>query len=141
MRRIAVTEAGECCLQGFISSQKPGTRVRRQEAYRGVCPFCESINGKVFTVVDPADPKKDGDKSVWAGKTNIGRSAATRKRVGKTLVERIKAEMWWVAAGVMHPHCRGSWVALADKPAEVSPEFKDWLDGPISTAKRPARAS
>lgn len=21
-------------------------------------------------------------------------------------------ELWWIAAGVIHPHCRGSWLAL-----------------------------
>lgn len=134
-RRIAVTEAGECCNQGFIGAQKPGQKVRRQEAYKGVCPFCASINGKVFTVADPASPEKNGDTEVWVGKTNIGRSASARMRVGNSMVDREKSKLWWPAAGVQHPHCRGSWVAVTDdvRPG-VSPEFVDWLDGLIAKA-------
>lgn len=134
-RRIAVTEAGESFNQGFIAAQKPGQKVRRQEAYRGVCPFCKSINGMVFTVVDPTETRKNGETDVWVGKTNIGRSASPRKRTGMTMAERAPSEMWWPAAGVMHPHCRGSWVALATARPEVSPEFVSWLDGMIAKAR------
>jgi hypothetical protein len=140
-RRIAVTEAGECCNTGYIMAQSPGTKVRRQEAYRGVCDFCKSISGKVFTVVDPAKLDKDGDTKVWAGKTNIGRSAAPRRRQGGGLVERPSSEMWWVASGVQHPHCRGSWLPVTDEPpAGVSPEFLSWLDGLIARALGPVAA-
>ena len=133
-RRIAITEAGECLNQGFIAAQKPGGKVRRQEAYKGVCPFCKSINGKVFSVVDPTAPKKDGETEVWVGKTNIGRSASARRRAGKTMEERPSNEMWWPAAGVQHPHCRGAWVALAESRPEVSDEFKAWLEARIARA-------
>lgn len=130
-RRIAVTEAGEACNSGFIAAQAPGTRVRRVEAYKGACDWCRSINGKVFRVVDPADPKKDGERDVWLGKTNVGRSASPRKRVGDALVEREPQERWWVAAGVQHPHCRGTWVVAPEErpksPAGVSAEFDSWL--------------
>ncbi|WP_431860176.1 hypothetical protein [Azospirillum sp.] len=135
-RRIAVTEAGECCNSGFIAAQKPGKKVRRVEAYQGACEFCRSINGKVFTVVSPAKPDKDGEAEIWLGKTNIGRSAAPRKKVGAELVEREPHERWWPAAGVQHPHCRGAWTPVVEKPPEVSQEFADWLDGLIATAQR-----
>ena len=140
-RRIAVTEAGECCNVGYIAAQRPGAKVRRQEAYRGACAFCKSITGQVLTVVDPARPDKDGDTQVWVGKTNIGRSAAPRKRQAGALVERPSNERWWVAAGVQHPHCRGSWLPVpGDAPPGVSKEFVAWLDGLIArtTGARPA---
>jgi hypothetical protein len=133
-RRIAVTEAGECCNTGFIAAQRPGSRVKRLEAYRGACPFCKSINGKVLEVVEPTAPQKNGDDQVWVGKSNIGRSASPRMRQGGGLVERPDNERWWIAAGVQHPHCRGSWAPVADAPAEVSPEFVSFMDTLIAKA-------
>lgn len=135
-RRIAVTEAGEACNQGFITAQRPGQQVRRQEAYRGACPFCKAINGKVYTVVDPAKPAKNGETEVWTGKTNIGRSAAPRKRAGGFLVEREPHERWWPAAGLQHPHCRGSWSLVSKAPPNVSPQFASWLDAKLASVMR-----
>lgn len=125
-RRIAVTEAGENCNQGFIASLPPGTRVRRVEKYRGACPFCRSIDGAVLTVVDAAKADKNGATEVWVGKTNIGRSASPRKRDGGGLVDREPHERWWAAAGTMHPHCRGAWVQVAEG-VSADPEFEKWL--------------
>lgn len=109
-RRVAVTEATENVNQGFVASMPPGSRLRRVEKYRGACAFCRSIDGKVVTVVAPSEPHKNGDTQVWAGKTNVGRSASPRKREGGALVDREPRERWWIAAGAMHPHCRGAWV-------------------------------
>jgi hypothetical protein len=139
-RRLAVTEAGECCNQGFVAAQDPDAKVKRKEAYRGACKFCRSIDGRVFTVVSPAAPAKDGQTEVWVGKTNVGRSASPRMRAGGTLVDRADADMWWPAAGVQHPHCRGSWLPDSEKPPEVSQEFEDWLQAlvrkkPVVTTK------
>lgn len=133
-RRIAVTEAGECCNQGFIAALQPGARVTRREAYRGACKFCRSINGRTFRVVRPDDPKRDGIRDVWIGKTNAGRSAAPNKRVGGLLTERGPDELWWPAAGVQHPNCRGAWIVAAPEasdapPAGVSPEFQAYMAG------------
>lgn len=126
-RRIALTEAGENQTQGYIASLKPGSRVRRIEQYKGACPFCRKIDGRIMEVVDPGAPDKDGDTQIWTGKTNVGRAAAPRRRVGGVLVEREPQEMWWVAAGVQHPHCRGSWVpVIEDRPGD-DPAFGDWL--------------
>jgi hypothetical protein len=134
-RRIAVTEAGECANQGFIAAQKHGTYVRRVEAYRGVCDFCASINGKVFEVVSPATAATaDGQTQVWVGKSNVGRSAATRKKTGLTMVDRADSEKLWPAAGVQHPNCRGSWVAVASALAEVSDAFLSWMAARIAAA-------
>jgi hypothetical protein len=127
-RRIAVTEATENADQGFVASCKPGTRIRRVEKYRGACAFCRSIDGRIMTCVDPAKPEKDGENEVWVGKTNVGRSAAARKRVNGELVERDENERLWVAAGAMHPHCRGSWVKDVEGVSE-DPQFEAWLAG------------
>ena len=105
MRRIAVTEVGECVNQGVVAATPHGSKLRRLEAYRGACEFCRSINGRVFTVVDPAAPDKDGANEVWLGKSNVGRSASPRRRVGNALMERAPNELWWPAAGLQHPHC------------------------------------
>lgn len=135
-RRVAVTEAGEACNQGFILAMRPGQRVRRLEAYRGACPFCASINGMVLEVIAAADavPSRDGWKAVWPGKSNAGRSASPRKRVGDVLVERPESERWWIAAGVQHPNCRGSWAYVADRKPGTSDEFAAWLDAAITRA-------
>lgn len=115
-RRIAVTEAGEAQLQGFIASLKPGARVKRVERYKDACAFCRKIDGFVATVVDPAASNKNPDTQVWVGKNNVGRSASPKKRVGDVLVEREPHEVWWLPAGLAHPHCRGRWV-LVEGPA------------------------
>ncbi|CAB4137711.1 hypothetical protein UFOVP326_58 [uncultured Caudovirales phage] len=136
-RRIAVTEAGEACNQGFVAAQGYGQKVKRQEAYRGACDFCKSIDGKVFTVVSPNANRKDGETEIWLGKNNVGRSASPRRREGAMLVERQPSERWWPAAGLQHPNCRGAWVMVSEKPPEVSAEFDDWLQAAIKKAQNP----
>ena len=128
-RRIAVTEAGECCNQGFIGAAALGSRVKRMEAYRGACGFCRSINGRIFEVVSPDYADRDGQTQVWVSKTNVGRSGAKRRRVGDSMVERSEGERWWPAAGLQHPNCRGAWVYVADTPPGVSPEFASFMAG------------
>lgn len=127
-RRLAVTEAGECQTQGFIASLPHGTKVKRIEQYVTACKFCKKIHGFIATVVDPATPDKDGETQVWVGKNNIGRSASPRKRVGDELVPRTPEELYWLPAGLAHPHCRGRWV-LANDGAEAGddPDFAEWL--------------
>lgn len=126
-RMIAVTEAGEMCNQGVIAMQPPGSMVRRMEQYHGACPFCRKLDGRVFRVTTADDPDKDGAKDVWPGKTNIGRSASPRKRIGDELVPRLPAERWWAAAGVMHPHCRGRWEPLRRLRPGQDPAFERWM--------------
>lgn len=130
-RRIAVTETGEAHTMGYVAAQTIGTKLRRVEAYVGACPFCRSINGRIMKVVAPDDPRRDGETDIWVGKTNAGRSASPRRREGDALVERSPDQRWWVAAGLMHPHCRGRWVMEAAAPAEQPDEdgdFQAWLD-------------
>ena len=132
-RRIAVTEAGECQLQGLIASLPFGAKVKRIEQYGTACGFCKKIHDQVCEVVDPADPNKDGQTQVWVGKNNIGRSGSPRKRVGDELIERTESELWWIPAGTVHPHCRGRWVVI-DEPREGDdPEFAAWLDDLLSS--------
>ena len=126
-RRIAVTEAGEAQTHGYVASLVPGTKVKRVEQYRNACAFCRKIDGKVVTVVDPAAPDKNWDTQIWPGKTNIGRSASPRKRVGTVFKEREPEEMWTIPAGLVHPHCRGRWVpTIQDRPGD-DPDFADWM--------------
>jgi hypothetical protein len=109
-RRIAITEVSENAAQGAVAASKPGDKMKRLEQYKGVCAWCHKINGRIMTVVDPAKENKDGETEIWAGKTNIGRSSAPKKRVDGRLYDREPDEMWWVAAGAQHPHCRGRWL-------------------------------
>lgn len=139
MRRIAVTEIGEAVNQGVVAALPPGRELKRIEAYRGACPFCASINGRIFRVVAPEAPDKDGDTEIWPGKTNAGRSASRRMRDGPYLVERPKSQMWWPAAGVQHPHCRGAWQPVSTIPPGVSPEFHAWLQDRLNAAERSVR--
>ena len=127
MRRIAVTEAGDVTNNAYIASRPIGAKVRRREAYKGACDFCRSINGQVYRIVSADAPEKNGAEEVWVGKSNIGRSASPNRRQGGALVPRESAEMWWCAAGVQHPHCRGSWEDVVERPANVRPEFHDWM--------------
>ena len=109
-RRIAVTEVSENAAQGVVAAAGPGAKLKRIEQYKGVCAWCHKIDGRVVTVVDPAKPNKDGMNEIWAGKTNIGRSSAPKKRVDGKLYDREPDELWWIAAGAQHPHCRGRWL-------------------------------
>jgi hypothetical protein len=127
-RRIALTEAGENANQGMLATLTPGSRVKRIEQYKGACPFCKRIDGAVMEVVPADAPDKDGDKQVWPGKTNIGRSSAARKRVGDELVERLPSEMWWIPAGTVHPHCRGGWHLMPEAGVHDDADFQKWLD-------------
>jgi hypothetical protein len=140
-RRIAISETGEVANCARVSVAGAGARLRRVEAYSGACEFCAGLSGKVFTVVPDDHPDKDGETMVWPSKDNIGRSAARRKWVNGTLVERPPEERLWAAAGIMHPSCRGSWVPVpGDRPPpNVSPEFAAWLDGMIRSAGLPGR--
>lgn len=109
-RRIAVTEVSENAAQGVVAASKPGDKLKRIEQYKGVCAWCHKIDGKIVTVVDPAKLKKDGENEIWVGKTNIGRSSAPKKRIDGMLYDREPDELWWIAAGAQHPHCRGRWL-------------------------------
>lgn len=126
-RRIAVTEAGEAQNQGFIAALKFGTKVQRVEMYENACAFCRKIDGVIAEVVSPDHPDKNPDTMIWVGKNNIGRSASPRKRVGDILVDREPDEMWWLPAGLAHPHCRGRWVATIEDAPDDDPEFGDFL--------------
>lgn len=138
-RRIALTEVATCEGNGLIGSLKPGTRVRRIEQYNGACAFCQKINGSVLTVVDPDKKDKNWDTEVWCGKSNVGRSGAKRKRVDDELVDRTDAELWKIAAGPIHPHCRGEWVVLEDARPGDDPDFAAWLDAHFAKHRKSAK--
>jgi len=126
-RRVALTESAEALNQGFVACQEPGQKLKRVEQYKGVCAWCAKIDGRVMEVVDPSEPEKDGERQIWVGKTNVGRSVAPRKRVGDLLVEREPDELYHIASGAQHPNCRGRWVpVITDKPGDDQ-QFGDWL--------------
>jgi len=127
-RRVAITEAARNANEGFVASMPTGGKVKRIEAYPTACHFCKKIHGMVFNVVSPSKENKDDWTEVWPGKDNHGRSASPRKRVSNKLIERTDAEMWRPAAGVQHPHCRGTWVRVGEVSANVDPDFKQMLD-------------
>lgn len=127
-RRIAITEAGECQLQGFIAAVKPFTKVERVEMYGSACPFCKKIHGRVAEVVPADHPNKDPETQIWPGKNNIGRSASPYKRVGGQLIKRSAEELWWLPAGLAHPHCRGRWVSTTQPEPGENKEFTDLLE-------------
>lgn len=134
-RRIALTEAAENQNQGYVASVAPGTKLKRLEQYKNACAFCRKIDGKVVEVVAADAPNKDGNTQIWPGKTNIGRSASPRRRLGSALVERHPDEMWWIAAGVQHPHCRGRWLpTIEDRPGDDT-DFGDWLRATLGSSK------
>lgn len=135
-RRIAVTEAGEAQTAGYVASLPIGTKVKRVEQYKNACGFCKKIDGRVMEVVDPAREDKDYNTQIWSGKTNIGRSASPRKRIGNVLKERELDEMWWVPVGLVHPHCRGRWIpTIQDRPGD-DVEFGNWMRAQLAAMPR-----
>ena len=126
-RRIALTEAAEMAGQGFISTCPTGSMVRRMEQYHGACSWCKKIDGRLFRVVSPDDENKNGDTDIWVGKTNVGRSSSPRKQTPDGLVDRLPSELYWVAAGTQHPHCRGHWLRMSAPQPGDDPEFALWL--------------
>lgn len=126
-RRIALTEAGEMANQGVIASLPVGSRVKRVEMYDGACRFCRALDGRVFGVTTADDPNRDGATQIWPGKTNVGRSAAPRKKTAEGLVLREPEEMWWPAAGTQHPHCRGRWERLEAEGLGADDDFTRWF--------------
>ena len=110
-RRIAVTETAINVADGFLSACAAG-EVLRWAAHPGACHYCESQNGKLFTVVSASQPHKDPATQVWPGKhlMNVGRSIAKMKRTESGLEPRSEDEML-VPAIPAHPHCRCSWIA------------------------------
>jgi hypothetical protein len=126
-RRIAVTEAGEAQLTGFLAALPYGTHVKRVEQYANACAFCRKIDGKVVEFVDAAMADKDPETMIWLGKTNVGRSASTHKRVGDLMVKRDPDEMWTIPVGLVHPNCRGRWVRVLEADEGDDPDFAAWL--------------
>lgn len=110
-RRIAITEAAEAHNQGFLASVKVGTRVKRQEA-RDACSFCRSIHGKTYEVVSPDAESKDWDTQVWVGKTNVERSRHRHRKIEGGGVDLREDSELWKPCAVVHPHCRGYFVAV-----------------------------
>lgn len=138
-RRIAITESGEVANQAYLGELQNGSKVKRIEHYIGACPFCASLNGQVFTWSDTPLDDSHGWTHVWPGKTNVGRSASPRKWDDGELIPRTPDELWWPAAGVQHPHCRGRWEAIPDPkaPPGIDQVFHDWVKSELEKVKLP----
>jgi len=116
---IAVTEIGECHLQGFIAAKAVGSRVQRVEPRRDCCPVCKALEGQRFTVVSEHSDEKDWFGEVWRGKSRVRMGASDNAPEGN-----------WPAAGLQHAGCRGRWVSAPGGPLPpgVSKDFADYLD-------------
>jgi len=135
-RRVAISEVARDANEGFLASLPDGSRVKRVEAYNA-CPFCKKIDGLIMNVVSPSQEDKDGWKDVWVGKTNVGRSASPRKRIGDELVERLEEERYWPAAGIQHPNCRGTWSLMPKVTPGADPKFIAWMKGVLAVKNEP----
>lgn len=103
--RITEFETNNTFNNAFINEElglkEPEEKVYLRRVEMGdvfVCIHCRKIKGILVLVVEePLEDEKIDDKyakvAIWPDKSNIGRN---RKD-------------WWVAAGVQHPYCRGSW--------------------------------
>ena len=134
-RRVALSEVARDANEGFLASLPDGARVKRVEAYNA-CPFCKKIDGLVMNVVSPSKDEKDGWTEVWVGKTNVGRSASPRKRIGSELVEREEEERYWPAAGIQHPNCRGTWSLMPKAHPGADPKFIAWMEDALAGINR-----
>ena len=136
-RRIAMTELADASMNGLLASLPLDSKVKRQEMYRGACPYCRSIDGRVFTIVSPDTKEKNSETQVWVGKTNYGRSFAPNKRTPNGLIPRTAGEMWHVSAGPVHPHCRGRWQPIMKISPGGDPKFAAWLENHFKQRKSP----
>ena len=136
-RRIAMTELADASMNGLLASLPNNSKVKRQEMYRGACPYCQSIDGRIFTLVSPTAKEKNSETQVWVGKTNYGRSSAPSKRTPEGLKPRTAVEMWHVPAGPVHPHCRGRWQPVLNVAPGGDPRFAAWLENHFKQSKPP----
>ena len=106
-RRLAITETAMAVQNGKLASVDPVEGWEAEWfAAPNACPGCRRWAGQRFLVV-PSDAKhKNGEKHVWVGKDNLGRSLAPRRKDGSM---RTKAELWQPCIPA-HPHCACTWV-------------------------------
>jgi hypothetical protein len=117
LRRIAVTETAGSALSSLVSSYNPGSKVK-WFAWPNACKYCEAMNGRVITVVSPGDKRgvTEWQNTIYAGKTNYGRSFAGRKITAEGMVPREEDELAGPACPA-HPHCRCTLVDVVEEGA------------------------
>jgi hypothetical protein len=105
-RRVALTETAMSAASGKLA------QVAGMEGWEAIwtgtpnaCPFCSRMYGRSFKIVSADKEPKDGDKEVWPGKSNIGRSVSLFTKDGR---KREKGELWWPCIPA-HPNCCCSW--------------------------------
>lgn len=109
-RRIAVSETSINASEGYLGLMKPGETVIWM-AHPGACRYCESMDGRAFTVVAVTHPRKDPESMVWPGKhaENVGRSISKRKRLDDGSLTDRSADELVVPMIPAHPICRCTW--------------------------------
>lgn len=130
-KRVVISETNQAFQDGYIGKQGDGDYVIGI-SMPDACPTCmELINNRVYRV--SKNPPRDysnlqGDdyyreaakweKTIWEGKTNIGRSGAKRKRINPfegnsstNLRDRHHHEQSMPTIP-MHPSCRCRWVSF-----------------------------
>lgn len=101
-RRVALTETAMAVSNGALSSVAPEDGwMAEWSASTRACPACKRLKGQRFRVVAPDAANKNGQTQMWAGKTNVGRSAHRRRADG---TKRDPSELWYPACP-LHPHC------------------------------------
>lgn len=108
-RRLSLTETAGAVTNGQIAAVDPAEGWEAVwVSARGGCKWCQRFNRQVFRVIAPPKPgeKVDGDRCIWVGKTNYGRSGNLRTKDGRV---RTKGELWW-AVIPCHPNCACSLV-------------------------------
>ncbi|MBI3131466.1 MAG: hypothetical protein HYZ13_09085 [Acidobacteria bacterium] len=106
-RRLALTETAAAVSNGTLVAVDPEEGWEAEwVASPTACAWCRRWHGQSFRVMSPEDPRKDGQREVWPGKSNLGRSPSPRRRDGHL---RGEAELWWPAQPC-HPNCRCQWV-------------------------------
>ena len=100
------------------------------------CPFCYRMYRRVFEIVSADSPNKNGQKQVWPGKNNIGRSSAPLKKDG---TKRKENELWWPCIPA-HPNCCCSWeIRKIVLPATASPREiagRKWIDEQMAKRRK-----
>ena len=105
-RRIAITETAMAVSSGQLATvADSGEWEAIWVAGPQACPFCKKMNHRTFQIVRADHPKLDGDKQVWPGKHNVGRSPSLHRKDGTT---RTKDELWYPCQPA-HPNCACVW--------------------------------
>ncbi|MGE5679490.1 MAG: hypothetical protein ACM34K_01295 [Bacillota bacterium] len=139
-KRVAIYETNAAFSNAYLCTLKDGDWVRGI-SMPDACEVCyDLIHNKIYQVTKNSPPgyddsvnedeykkiSKDWETKIWAGKSNIGRSSSSKKRIDKeignkksNLKDRQHHEKSMPVIP-MHPHCRCRWI-------KFNPKF-EWID-------------